>query len=117
MSDSRWQQIKAAVARLVSTPSEPEHHRFMVRCPVCGYRTLERDMLTAPAYSICPICFWEDELWPGEESNPDAGGGPNRVLLGEARRNYEKFGAVEQRLTRHVRRPTASEIVAVKEHS
>jgi hypothetical protein len=56
---------------------------------------------------ICRVCFWQDDLvqlrWP------TFGGGANRPSLIEAQRNVASFGAVEERLVRHVRTATYSE--------
>lgn len=105
-------RIMSIVKSLVSTVAHlfekrpPQRQGVKTICPVCGYLTLVRYIATAPAYDICPICFWEDELWPDEVSNLDAGGGPNRVCLGEARENYRNFGAAEPGLKPYVRLPT-----------
>jgi hypothetical protein len=75
-------------------------------CPCCGCRTLpERG-----GYAICPVCFWEDD----GQDNHDADvvrGGPNGALsLTQARRNYQLFGACEERFTENVRPPRPQEL-------
>lgn len=73
--------------------------KFM--CPCCQHFTLE-----APAqYDICPVCFWEDDGTTGEH-----GFSPNGVSLIEARENYQKIGACEERILKHVRPPLTDEI-------
>jgi hypothetical protein len=65
---------------------------FACRC--CGYRTLgERG-----CYSICRVCFWEDDLI----EDPDAISGPNHMSLREARRNFEAIGAMSEAMRVHV---------------
>jgi hypothetical protein len=75
------------------------------RCPCCRCLTLpERS-----GYDICPVCFWEDD----GQGDPDADivrGGPNADLsLTEARENYARFGAREERVLPHVRPPKPDE--------
>ncbi|WP_425458660.1 CPCC family cysteine-rich protein [Actinomadura decatromicini] len=68
-------------------------------CPCCGYLTLEQRGF----FEICPVCFWEDD--GQDEHDVDVvRGGPNRRLsLGQARQNFERFGACEERMLSHVR--------------
>lgn len=69
--------------------------------PCCGHLVLA-EMFNS--YRICPVCFWEDDgvqfRWP---TRP---GGANRVSLVEAQRNYQDFGACEER-SRSLVRPAA----------
>ncbi|MDI3405411.1 CPCC family cysteine-rich protein [Streptomyces cavernicola] len=74
-------------------------------CPCCGLLTLER----RGRHEICKVCFWEDD-GPAERDPESWGGGPNGVTLAEARRNFEAFGASEERLVQFVRRPLAEEL-------
>ena len=74
------------------------------RCPCCGYLTLPG----AGSYDICPVCFWEDD--PIQEDDPDFEGGANDLSLNESRRNYELFGACEQRFCEGVRKPLPEEM-------
>ncbi|MGW9137363.1 CPCC family cysteine-rich protein [Streptomyces sp. NPDC055681] len=73
-------------------------------CPCCGHRVLD-DM--PGSYEICPVCFWEDDgvqfRWPTMD------GGANKVSLIEAQRNYQDFGACDERGLRFVRPPAADE--------
>lgn len=75
------------------------------RCPCCGYLTL----MEWAAYETCPVCWWEDD----GQDDPHADerwGGPNRSLtLTEARENFRRWGAVEERLVPHARPPTPDE--------
>ncbi len=71
----------------------------LYRCPCCGYYTLPG----SGNYEICPVCFWEDD--PIQEDDPALCDGANKVCLNEARDNYEKYGACEERFVPHVRAP------------
>ena len=73
-------------------------------CPCCGYRTLEEEGM----YLICPVCFWEDD--PSQSGRPDFDGGPNRVSLREAQKNFREFGACEKEMVKNVRKPTKKDI-------
>jgi hypothetical protein len=59
------------------------------------------------AYEICSVCFWEDDLpqmrWPLMAA------GANAFSLVEAQRNYQRFGATEERFRNNVRPPRADE--------
>ncbi|SEE25211.1 hydrolase [Streptomyces griseus] len=71
-------------------------------CPCCGHRTLGEH----GGYEICVVCFWEDDLaqmrWPWSF-------GANAVCLVEAQRNYQRFGAMEERFLKRVRPPARDE--------
>src|SRR5690606_27773169 len=53
-------------------------------------------------YSICPICFWEDDALQLEFATT-LGGGANRLTLADAQRAYAERGAKEERVAGHVR--------------
>lgn len=75
------------------------------RCPCCGYLTLD----ARGDYDICPVCYWEDD---GQDDHDAATvrGGPNGVLsLNDARANYRRVGACEQRFINDVRPPRPDE--------
>ena len=74
-------------------------------CPCCGFKTF--DFQPYGSYSICPICFWEDDLIQLED--PTYEGGANRVSLIQAQKNFIEFGACEWELKIHVRNPTKEE--------
>ena len=76
-----------------------------LRCPCCGFRTLSE----RGAYDICPVCFWEDD--GQDDHNPDVvRGGPNGALsLTQARANYRRFKACEERFVKNVRPPRPEE--------
>ena len=80
-------------------------------CPCCGYYTLE----SVGEYEICPVCFWEDD--PLQRDKPDLEGGANKFSLNESRENYKKYGACEERLVSHVRKPLPEEALTEMEVS
>jgi hypothetical protein len=80
-------------------------------CHCCGLLTLDEapfgmgEFPRSQTWEICPVCFWEDEDWRYD----DSAGGANSVKLSEARENFRRFGAIEERLRKHTRPPTPSE--------
>ena len=58
-------------------------------CPCCGFDTFDKN--DRGNYSICPICFWEDD--PVQFDEPDMTCGANRVSLTEGQKNFETFRA------------------------
>ncbi len=68
----------------------------MHQCPCCDYFTLaERG-----DYSICRVCFWEDDGLDIDEL--DQHSGPNHMTLREARKNFLELGACDLNAVRHV---------------
>lgn len=56
---------------------------------------------------ICPVCFWENDLFITHDEEPsDENHG---LTLNEGRRNYQRWGACDQRMLPHVRRPRPEE--------
>lgn len=74
-------------------------------CPCCGYLAFEEP---PGSYDICSICYWEDDVI--QLRDPLHAGGANRHSLVESQRNYEAFGACEERLRPYVRQPTEHDI-------
>lgn len=74
-------------------------------CLCCGFLTLDEE--PNGTYEICPVCFWEDD-WQ-QADDPDYAGGANRMSLNEARKNFQRIGAKEERNLSMVRPPLASE--------
>lgn len=57
-------------------------------------------------FECCPVCYWEDDGQDDEDADV-VRGGPNASLsLSEARENYRRYGACEERFRRNVRRPS-----------
>ncbi|MCD6040375.1 MAG: hypothetical protein K0R24_1664 [Gammaproteobacteria bacterium] len=76
------------------------------KCPCCGYYTLESE--PPGSYSLCPVCFWEDDGVQFEDA--DYCGGSNRVSLNKARKNFLKYGACDEEAVPYVRSPLPCEI-------
>lgn len=74
------------------------------KCSCCGFFTLPKD----PMYFICPVCFWQNDSYQEEYINNN--GGPNLVSLCEARENFQKFRASEERFKNLVRPPLTEEV-------
>lgn len=72
-------------------------------CKCCGCAAMD----TADEYDICPVCFWEKDIY--QEENPDESEGANKVSLNEAKRNYAEFGACEKRFMLNVRTAEVAE--------
>lgn len=72
-------------------------------CPCCG-----RLVFGEPpgSYAICPICFWEDDIY---QLRFPTMGGANRVSLVDGQKNYREFHACELEAKPHVRAAKESE--------
>lgn len=68
----------------------------MHQCPCCDYFTLER----RGEYSICRVCFWEDDGLDIETL--DKHSGPNHMSLREGRENFSRIGACDEAALAHV---------------
>lgn len=75
-------------------------------CPSCGYKVFDEP---SGSYSICPICFWEDDYV--QNNDPLYRGGANTVSLYEAQQNYIKYGVSELRFKNKVRSPNEDDIL------
>ena len=74
------------------------------QCPCCKFKTL----YGRGEDEICPVCFWHDD--GQDEANADCDlGGPNKLSLRDAQRNFHQIGAVEERFQLHVRPPLPDE--------
>lgn len=74
-------------------------------CPCCGYKTFESK--PDGTHTICPVCFWEDDLF--QLLNPNYEGGANWISLKEAQKNFMEFGACEREMIKNVRKPNPDE--------
>jgi hypothetical protein len=84
----------------------PEGDPGPFRCPCCGYLTLsERD-----GYDICPVCFWEDDGQDDHDADVIRGGPNGQLSLTQARANYRRVGACEERFIDKARPPRAEEL-------
>ncbi len=95
------------------------------KCLCCGYLTLS----TRAEFDICPVCFWEDDAYlifdknaesiysvyvkyeniPEEKLLDIPSGANHGLTLREGKMNYEKYGACEEDMIKHVRPPRKSE--------
>ena len=64
------------------------------RCRCCTSKTLRG----RGQFERCPVCYWEDD-----------GMDQDNLRLGEARTNYQRFGACEERWIDDVRPPRTGE--------
>ncbi len=76
------------------------------RCPCCRYLTL----MGRAAYEICHVCWWEDDGQDDPHADEHRGGPNGSLTLSEARENFRKLGAVEERLVSHARPPMPDEL-------
>jgi hypothetical protein len=70
----------------------------MYTCPCCGYYVFGDP---PGSYDICPICFWEDDVF--QLYFPNKAGGPNPYSLIESQVNFVQFGACNREMTKNVR--------------
>ncbi len=76
------------------------------QCPCCGYYTFEEPIDNT--YQDCEVCVWEDDGVQLHE--PDYEGGANDPSLNQARENFKKYGATEERLVKLAREPREDEV-------
>lgn len=77
------------------------------QCKCCGYYTLTGESEEDILWDICPVCFWENDVF---EDNPNAYSGANHMTLGEGRANYKKYSACSPDEISFVRKPEKSEL-------
>ncbi len=70
-------------------------------CPCCGYLTFGQGF--PGSFTICPICFWEDDNVQFDD--PDFAGGANSPSHRQAQMNFERCGASDPALVDLVRPP------------
>ena len=73
-------------------------------CDCCGHRTLADP--PGQTGQICPVCFWEDSLWPDEDGRAIDGSG---VDLATAQDNFTTIGACNGPFVNAVRPPLDTE--------
>lgn len=81
-----------------------DYEEIKYPCQCCGFNTIYE----VGCHEVCPVCFWEDDRLQNDD--PFYAGGANRICLNEARENYKKIGASEERFLKHVREPYVEEI-------
>jgi hypothetical protein len=94
--------LLAAAADLAARDT-PLGRRYACAC--CGYLTLDDG--PNGTYSICGVCFWEDD--GVQFRDPDYEGGANAVSLNEARRNFRVESVSEPEFKTHIRAPLPEE--------
>lgn len=77
------------------------------RCLCCGYLTLPVPDKEAAGY-ICPVCFWENDIFLRKHTHRSVCNSSMTLLEGE--KNFIKFGACQERLVQYVREPKEEEI-------
>ncbi len=85
----------------------PEGATGPFRCPCCGHLTLDE----RGEYAICPVCFSEDYGQDDHDANVVRGGPNGTLSLTQARANFSRFGACEERFIDKVRSPRAEELM------
>ena len=73
-------------------------------CVCCGYLTMSE---VPGSFSICPICFWEDDVV--QLRFPTMGRGANRVSLIDGQKNYRAVGSCEHSMVVHCRPPATDD--------
>lgn len=92
---------------LIDGGRQPEESAGICLCPCCGFLTFHIPIEAAVA-GICPVCFWENDVFdPGEDDPSDENGG---MTLREGRENFRNYGAVRPDLVCHARPPLPGEI-------
>lgn len=87
--------------------TDPAEIQGLFPCPCCGCLTLPDSPDKAIAF-ICPVCFWENDVFIGSDNEPsDENGG---ISLRQARSHYAQCGACRERMTPYVRKPHPEEI-------
>lgn len=76
-------------------------------CPCCGYLTARYPRKNAVA-DICPVCFWENDVFSPGEDEPS--GENHGMTLRQGRAAYREIGAVRGDFWMHVRPPLPEEI-------
>ena len=75
-------------------------------CPCCYCLTLEE----RGGFEICPVCFWEDDGQDSADADRVRGGPNGSLSLAQARANYARVGACEEKFVKNVRKPAPSEV-------
>ncbi|SFB86358.1 Cysteine-rich CPCC [Flexibacter flexilis DSM 6793] len=75
------------------------------KCLCCGFYTLNNKANNT--FQICPVCYWEDD--GVQYIEPYYEGGANSISLFQARKNFNSYGAIEERFKKYVRPPLEEE--------
>ena len=74
------------------------------KCPCCSYLTLGEER----KWEICPVCFWEDDLF--QFNDPNLKDGANDLSLNQAKKNFKQFKAIDKDSIKYVRIPLYDEM-------
>jgi len=75
-------------------------------CPCCGYKTLTE----LDAFEMCEVCWWEDDGQNDHDADVIRGGPNGSLSLTQARENFRRFEASEQRFVGKTRKPLPEEL-------
>jgi putative transcription antitermination factor YqgF len=101
----RSHDLDSAAAALILQDFLASQRTQKDACPCCRYKTLSG----RNHFQLCPVCFWEDDGQDDHDAD-DVRGGPNALLsLSQARENFQKFGACEERFQKNIRKPLPEE--------
>lgn len=75
-------------------------------CPCCKCLTLGEQ--PTGTFEICPVCGWVDD--DVQFDDPSFEGGANDVSLDQARENFKKIGAIDEKSVKFTRKPLPHEI-------
>jgi len=78
------------------------------RCLCCGFLTIDAPESNA----LCPVCWWQDDGQDDSDADIVRGTVNGALSLTMARRNFQDFGAADERFVAHVRNPLATERAA-----
>ncbi len=79
---------------------DPNTNKFY--CVCCGFASLDEQGGTG-SYELCPFCFWEDDKTQFED--PTYEGGANQPSLQQAKKNFQTFGACDEKAKSNVKPP------------
>ncbi len=79
----------------------------LYRCRCCGNFTLLGETEEDVKWDICPVCFWENDVF---EDSLEKYSGANHMKLSEGRENYCKYGACSSSSVANVREPEEEEL-------
>ena len=92
--EDEWKKLEKMDSSNEEEKAVPANNAL--QCPCCDYFTLEE----RGGYDICPVCFWEDD---GLDLNRlDDHSGPNHMTLRTGRVNFQKLGACDPNMLKHV---------------
>lgn len=79
--------------------------RYQCRC--CGYFTLVGETNEDILWDICPVCFWENDIF---EDVSDRYSGANHMTLAQGRENYKIYSVCDPKHSSYVRMPQKEEL-------